>query len=405
MPLPVLIIGGGLGGLCLAQGLKKANVPFKLFERDEQSNFRAQGYRLRISGDGVYALQSALMTKVWTLFELTCAEKPVLNGFQLNAFDGTPLSNQPFGPPPGVTGPRPYTVDRTILREVLLIDLEEHVCFGKRFTHYILHDHAVTAHFADGTSAPGALLVGADGLRSRVRKQLLPHFKHVDTGMCLIYGKTPLTPDLSAQLAHTPLLNAPALVVDSNPEAPKSLLFEPIRFSRHADCANIKLPDDYIYWVLVTRLSTLPAADRSLCLDHEQASRLILQLTKSWHPSVRALLEEQDPAQTSTLPLFSTPPDLPAWHLDPRVTLLGDATHVMPPTGGIGANSALRDAAALARMVGEKWADKEGVGEGVVGAYEEEMREYARVAIERSWIGGMRSFGLKGWDECEVVVV
>lgn len=62
--------------------------------------------------------------------------------------------------------------DRAKLREWLLTNINIH--WGKRFTHYGQDDSGVTAYFDDGTSYSGDVLVGADGINSRVRDQLLP---------------------------------------------------------------------------------------------------------------------------------------------------------------------------------------------------------------------------------------
>lgn len=61
-----------------------------------------------------------------------------------------------------------------------------------------------------------------------------------------------------------------------------------------------------------------------------------------WHPDLRRLLAESDPAARGAQRFVASP--LPAPRPSSRVTLLGDAVHVMPPTGGLGGNSALRDA-------------------------------------------------------------
>jgi len=70
----IIIIGGGLGGLCLAQGLKKEGISFSIFERDVSKDARRQGYRLRINLPGSAALRENLPENLWKLFEDTSAK-------------------------------------------------------------------------------------------------------------------------------------------------------------------------------------------------------------------------------------------------------------------------------------------------------------------------------------------
>lgn len=68
------------------------------------------------------------------------------------------------------------SVSRMTLRQVLRTGVDDILHFGKTFTHYVRNDDGtVTAHFQDGSTATGDVLVAADGTRSRVRSQYLPH--------------------------------------------------------------------------------------------------------------------------------------------------------------------------------------------------------------------------------------
>src|SRR5579859_7003251 len=72
----VLIAGAGLGGLCLAQALRRHEIDVAVFERDASPWDRPQGYRLHIDADGVDALYHALTPELYQLFDAT-AMKPL----------------------------------------------------------------------------------------------------------------------------------------------------------------------------------------------------------------------------------------------------------------------------------------------------------------------------------------
>ncbi len=69
--LRVLVIGGGLGGLCLAQGLRKAGVDVAVYERDAGLATRTQGHRIHIDSRGEQALRECLPPSLYELFLAT----------------------------------------------------------------------------------------------------------------------------------------------------------------------------------------------------------------------------------------------------------------------------------------------------------------------------------------------
>ena len=74
-PLRVLVIGGGLGGLCLAQGLQKAGINVSVYERDNSPEARAQGYRFHMDSRGEEALYECLPPRLYELAMATRGQK------------------------------------------------------------------------------------------------------------------------------------------------------------------------------------------------------------------------------------------------------------------------------------------------------------------------------------------
>lgn len=277
------------------------------------------------------------------------------------------------------------------MRGVLLTGLEEHVSYRKAFKSYTSSPDSVKVEFSDGSSAEGSFLVGADGLRSAVAKQLTDGAaKVLDMGVPMIYGKTLLSPEVEGRL-HDFMKSGMSVFRDTSGQHPKTLFLEPMRFRPPCDTP------DYIFWVVSGHdLLGNRTIEEMLKMQGPEAARFSLETSKDWRPSIRALLEHQDQPQTATLRLTtSDPAGLPTWNTDPRVTILGDAIHCMPPTGGSGANTALRDASLLADMFGKAKEASGEVTKEAVETYEKEMRQWANKVVAMSCEAAVNGFGVR----------
>src|SRR5436190_2244376 len=200
-PLHIVIIGGGIGGLCLAQGLRKAGVSVAVYERDRTITDRLQGYRVHINPAGSRALHACLPPHLFDAFDRTCGKAAHAMHFLTERMEvllsvrGDMIEQRdPIA--------RHRSVSRITLRQVLLSGLDDVVHFGKTFTRYETRaDGRVVAHFEDGTRAEGDILVAADGGGSRVCRQLLPQAERIDTGVVGIAGKVFLDAANRARLA------------------------------------------------------------------------------------------------------------------------------------------------------------------------------------------------------------
>src|ERR1700742_2448497 len=169
--LHVLIAGGGLSGLCLAQGLRQAGHTVEVFERDADHR-RRSGYMLHMNAFGGEGLRTCLPDELYERYLDTSRETPERRESIVLDARMKVLSSQPHLGPPN-DGPRPHTgVDRRTLRQILLTGLDVHL--DRPVIGYEEDGEGVTVRLAGGGSARGDVLVGADGIRSAVRAQKLP---------------------------------------------------------------------------------------------------------------------------------------------------------------------------------------------------------------------------------------
>ncbi|GLY63609.1 FAD-dependent oxidoreductase [Amycolatopsis taiwanensis] len=376
----VLIAGGGIGGLCLAQGLHRAGVDVTVFERAAAPDVFKEGYRIHIDPDGSRALHACLPSERFALFESACGRPPEAFAFlteQLAELLSVDVERPGTVPDPIGTH---RSINRYTLRQILLDGLGDRVRFGMELNHYeMAADGAVIAHFADGSHARGAVLVGAEGTHSRVRAQLLPHAERVDTGVSGMSGRLPLTPQTRSLLPEH-LHRGPAMVL-----APKGCnLF----LATHEHQSGTDLPEhllptdrgDYLVWAFSARQAALPpgGVDR---ISPVGLHSLALTFARTWHPRLRGIIEKSDAATVSAFTVRTSVPIRP-WPAG-AVTVLGDAIHSMPPSRGVGANTALRDAELLCRNLIASGSDRAAVI-AAIGDYEKRMRDYGFAAVKAS---------------------
>lgn len=348
----VLVIGGGIGGLCLAHGLRGAGVDVEVYERNPDGAAALAGFGLHVNAAGCRALRECLPDANWARFDATAGHAGRFTRFYDDRLRLLAVRDN------GDTGER-RPVSRTALHEILTAGLDGVVHRGREFTGYEhTADGRVLARFADGGHAVGDVLVGADGSNSRMRGQYLPGMRRVDLGILNIAGRHPLRGREGA--LPTDLVDgSPTSIV---PAGPGWMFVSAWRGEG----------DDYVVWSYVVNLADCPST-----VDGVELRDFVLSRIGGWAPALRALVRDGDPDTVAPVRL-RTMPALRPWRPS-AVTLLGDAIHNMTPMAGVGANTALRDAGVLRAALAGRLDPVDAIGD-----YERRMRAYANPAIDLS---------------------
>jgi 2-polyprenyl-6-methoxyphenol hydroxylase-like FAD-dependent oxidoreductase len=321
-PLHVIIIGGGIGGLTLAQGLKKSGVNVAVYERDRTMTDRVQGYRVHINPAGSLALHECLPPELFETLARTCG-KPSRGIRFVTERMKVLISFDMINLPQGVNGDHialDRSVSRITLREVLLAGLDDVVRFGKTFERYEeLPTGRVLAHFGDGTSAEGDVLVAADGGGSRVRRQFLPHAERVDTGIIGIAGKVFLDGGNRDRIAPE-LRNGMTLASGQGGHC----LFVALQEINGAAMSGLGGNDEsaaagahfdnargYLMWAFGARREKLGLAGRDTDqMSGDELRKIVIKAmtTRAWDQRFRDLVHLADPATINAITIRTSMP-------------------------------------------------------------------------------------------------
>jgi 2-polyprenyl-6-methoxyphenol hydroxylase-like FAD-dependent oxidoreductase len=326
-----LIIGGGVAGPALSLFLKKAGISSALYEAYPHTGGVGGGLSLAPNGMNV-------------LDELGLADKVKARGTVAleNCFrseTGRVLAridngSKKYGQPA-------VTMRRADLHEVLAEEMQRQgiaVAYQKRLKDisYASDREKVVAHFADGSSADGDILVGADGIHSQTRQSVFPESpKPAYVGIIGIGGFVPLSalPGISDRDRQT-------------------LNFTFGRRGFFGYCGS--RPDEMMWWSNLWREKELTKEELD-AISIETVKQEMLAIYGRYHDPIPRLIAHTGPPVKLNIYDIQT---LPLWHKG-RVVLVGDAAHAVSPNAGQGASMALEDAICLAKMLRDAQGDHE----------------------------------------------
>jgi salicylate hydroxylase len=319
----VLIAGAGIGGLTAASCLMKAGHQVEIHEQAPQLGEIGAG--IQVSANAMHVLRDLGLEKAIRAVGVS----PGAYVFRLHD-TGEVIQRFSLSEEHESMHGAPYTqLHRADLHDILALRARAFdsnvVRLNHRVTGFTESADGVELRFADGTSARGGLLIGADGLKSVVRAQM--------------FGDVPVT--YTGDVAWRVVVPAERL--------PKGMFEQVMTLflgpEGHVVCYYLR-GGTLLNWVGIVETDDVSEESWTVKLPWQQ----LKDHYRGWHPAVHAVIDAADKDQCYRWSLFNRPPSRD-WSTK-RVTLLGDAAHPTLPYLAQGAAMSIEDGAVLTRALG-----------------------------------------------------
>jgi salicylate hydroxylase len=317
----ILIAGAGIGGLSAASCLMKAGHHVEIHEQAPE--LAEVGAGIQVSANAMHVLRHLGLEEAITAVGV----RPEAYVFRLH---DTGEVIQRFSLSQEELHGAPYTqLHRADLHDLLAArarELDPNVVrLNHKVTGFTESADGVELRFADGSSARGDLLIGADGLKSVVRAQM--------------FGAAPATyTGDAAWRAVVPTERLPKNLL----EQVMSVFMGP---DGHVVCYYLR-DGTLLNFVGIVETDEVSEESWTVKLPWEELKAQY----RGWHPALQTVIDAADKDQCYRWSLFNRPP-IREWSTR-RVTLLGDAAHPTLPYLAQGAAMSIEDGAVLTRALG-----------------------------------------------------
>lgn len=338
------IIGAGIGGLTTALAFEKKGIDYHIFERASE---------LSEVGAGIWLAPNALQVlEHLGVLEDIKAKGNLLGRITLAKADLNPLSDNSQDTVKKEFGFSTIAIHRAALQKILFDKIPiNKISLGKSFHSFEkLETNRIKIIFDDLSEFSSDLLIGADGINSKVRKQLFPNSKIRFSGQTCWRGVANI--NLEKEFENWGM----------------ELWGNQIRFGLS------KIANNKVYWFAVAKENAKQKDDKRLI------KQKLLKMFNNFHPLIKKLISATPEINILRNDINDLEP-LKNWYKG-NICLIGDAGHATTPNMGQGAAQAIEDAYYLSNLV------KSNISENIFQLFQQKRQAKVNTIVKQSWTTG-----------------